>query len=222
MQGIRAILFDLDDTLYREHDYVRSGFAAVAARLAAEPAAPPEDELYRALEREWLRSGRGRVFDVVIDRFGLRVPVPELVEVYRNHEPELSLYADADRTLTALEARGCGFGIVTDGAAGVQRRKLRALGLDRRVPCIVVSDEYGPGASKPSAVPYRAALEQLRVPAAETLYVGDNPHKDFIGARALGMATVRVRRPVGDHAQTVLDTEHEADRDIASLDELRS
>ena len=218
--GTRGVLFDLDDTLYREHDYVRSGFAAVAVRLATEPSAPPGDELYAALEREWLRNGRGRVFDAVTDRFGLRVPVAELVQVYRDHEPQLSLYPDAERALVWLEASRMAFGILTDGAADVQRHKLRALGLDRRVPCIVVSDDYGLGAAKPSAVPYRAALAQLGVPAPETVYVGDNPHKDFIGARALGMATVRVRRPVGDHAQTVLDREHEADRDITSLDEL--
>jgi putative hydrolase of the HAD superfamily len=216
----RAILFDLDDTLYREHDYVRSGFAAVARRLAALPGAPAIDELYGALEREWRLHGRGRVFDAVIERFGLKVPVAELVEVYRSHEPELSLYPDAERALTRLEGSHVAFGILTDGIAQVQRRKLRALGLDRRVPCIVVSDDYGLDASKPSAVPYRAALEQFGVPAHDVVYVGDNPHKDFIGARALGMATIRVRRPVGDHAATVLDAEHEADREITSLDEL--
>ena len=217
---LRAVLFDLDDTLYPEHDYVRSGFAAVAARLACEPGAPPADELYAALEREWRLRGRGRVFDAVIARFGLTAPVAELVDVYRRHEPELSLYPDAERAVARLEASDTAFGILTDGIAVVQRAKLRALGLDRRVPCIVVSDDYGLDASKPSAVPYRAALAQLGSPPPETVYVGDNPHKDFIGARALGMPTVRVRRPVGDHAGTVLDPEHEADRDIASLDEL--
>jgi putative hydrolase of the HAD superfamily len=89
------------------------------------------------------------------------------------------------------------------------------------VPCIVVSDDYGLDAWKPSAVPYRAALDQLGVEAANAVYVGDNPHKDFVGARALGMATVRVRRTIGDHARTVLDPDYEADVTVASLDELR-
>jgi putative hydrolase of the HAD superfamily len=220
MQGSRAVLFDLDDTLYREHDYVRSGFAAVARRLAAEEGAPSEDELYLALEREWLERGRGRVFDAVAARFGLNVPVPVLVDTYRDHEPELSLYPDAERAIARLEASRIKFGVLTDGVARVQRRKLHALGLDRRVPCIVVTDDYGVDASKPSLIPYRVALEQLDLPPGDVVYVGDNPHKDFIGARALGMPTVRVRRPTGDHAATVLDPGHEADRTIASLDEL--
>ncbi len=215
----RTVIFDLDDTLYREHDYVRSGFAAVARRMAASGAAS-EAELYGALERAWRRDGRGRVFDHVSAQFGLTVPVRELVEVYRGHEPELELYPDAERALARLEAARGSFAVLTDGIGCVQRRKLHALGLDRRVACIVVSDELGPGCSKPSPVPYRAALAQLQVPAEDAVYVGDNPNKDFIGARAVGMRTVRVRRLAGDHVATVLDGEHEADRTIASLDEL--
>src|SRR4051812_6149568 len=100
MASDRAVIFDLDDTLYREHDYVRSGFAAVARRLAAEPAAPPERELYGALEQEWRRNGRGRVFDAVLADTGLAVDVGELVAVYREHEPQLTLYPDAERALS--------------------------------------------------------------------------------------------------------------------------
>jgi putative hydrolase of the HAD superfamily len=218
--GGRAVIFDLDDTLYREHDYVRSGFAAVARRLAREPGAPTPEDLYATLVDEWEQHGRGRVFDVVAERFGLRVPVAELVGVYREHEPSLVLYPDAERALARLEAAGTPVAVLTDGMAAVQRRKLHALGLDRRVGCIVVSDDYGLDAWKPSAVPYRAALEHLGVPSTGAVYVGDNPHKDFIGARALGLGTVRVRRPTGDHTATVLEPEYEADVTVASLDEV--
>jgi putative hydrolase of the HAD superfamily len=218
MRGPRAVLFDLDDTLYCEHDYVRSGFAAVGRRLSAEPGAPAEDELYRALHSEWVARGRGRVFDVVVERLGLTVDIEELVDVYRDHEPTLVLYPDADRALARLESSTVKLGILTDGVARVQRRKLRALSLDTRVPCIVVTDDFGLDAAKPNPAPYRTALDRLQLEPADVVYVGDNPHKDFIGARGLGMPTVRVRRPTGDHADTMLDPAHEADRTISSLD----
>ncbi|WP_028065370.1 HAD family hydrolase [Solirubrobacter soli] len=218
--GGRAVIFDLDDTLYREHDYVRSGFAAVARRLAAEPTAPAVDDLFNALVCEWQAHGRGHVFDVVAARHGLDVGVAELVAVYREHDPQLELYPDAERALARLEAAGRLVGVLTDGMASVQRRKLKALGLDQRIRCIVVSDDYGLDAWKPSAVPYRAALEHLGVAPADAVYVGDNPNKDFIGARALGLATVRVKRETGDHAQTVLDPSYEADVTVATLDEV--
>jgi putative hydrolase of the HAD superfamily len=217
--GGRAVIFDLDDTLYSEHDYVRSGFAAVARRLAREPGAPEAAILDAALVAEWLEHGRGRVFDVVAARYGLDVPVAELVAAYREHEPSLELYPDADRALTRLEAAGTPVGVLTDGMASVQRRKLKALGLDQRIRCIVVCDDYGLDAWKPSPVPYRVALEQLGVAPADAVYVGDNPNKDFIGARALGLATVRVKRDTGDHALTVLDADYEADVTVATLDE---
>src|SRR4051794_11933913 len=213
----RAVIFDLDDTLYREHDYVRSGFRAVARRLAAEPAAPSEGELYDALVAEWARHGRGHVFDAVAAEARLDVDVDELVTVYREHQPQLTLYPDAERALARLEADATLVGVLTDGLATVQRRKLRALRLDSRIPCIVVSDDYGLDAWKPSPVPYLAALGRLGVAAREAVYVGDNPSKDFIGARALGLQTIRVRRAIGDHAETVLDPDHEADVTVATL-----
>ena len=220
MRERSAVIFDLDDTLYREHDYVRSGFAAVSRRLAAEPGAPDAAALYAELEAEWLANGRGRVFDVVAAAHGLHTPVAELVDTYREHEPALELYPDAERALQRLAREGAAVAVLTDGKASVQRRKLRALGLDRRIACIVVSDDYGPDAWKPSTVPFERALERLGVPAGEAVYVGDNPAKDFIGARALGLGTVRVKRAIGDHSGIVLDAAYEADLTIASLDEL--
>jgi putative hydrolase of the HAD superfamily len=220
MRERSAVIFDLDDTLYREHDYVRSGFAAVARRLSLEPGAPDAAALYSELEAEWLASGRGRVFDVVVAAHGLSTPVAELVDAYRDHEPTLKLYPDAERALQRLASEGTAVGVLTDGKASVQRRKLRALGLERRIDCIVVSDDYGPDAWKPSVVPFQKALELLKVPAGEAVYVGDNPAKDFIGARALGLGTVRVKRPIGDHAGIVLDAAYEADLTIESLDGL--
>jgi putative hydrolase of the HAD superfamily len=220
LQGARAVVFDLDDTLYREHDYVRSGFRAVARRMHAEAPEHTEEDVYRALVDEWRAHGRGRVFDAVAERLGIDVSVGALVAAYREHEPRLELYPDAERALVRLEADGVPIGVLTDGMASVQRRKLHALGLQERIACIVVSDEYGSDSWKPSPVPFRAALERLGVPAGECVYVGDNPHKDFVGARAVGLRTIRVRREVGDHAATTLGADLEADLTVSSLDDL--
>jgi putative hydrolase of the HAD superfamily len=62
--------------------------------------------------------------------------------------------------------------------------------------------------------------EYLRLDFSDCVYIGDNPNKDFITARKLGMGTVRIVRDVGDHMQTRLGKEYEADAVIYSLTEL--
>jgi putative hydrolase of the HAD superfamily len=212
-----AWIFDLDDTLYCEHDYVRSGFRAVAAHLA-ERHRIPAAELYKEMVRVWQEDGRGRVFDRVCAKFRLNDPVADLVEVYRGHEPDISLYEDARQLMDAARERGVKLGLITDGDARAQRRKIRALGIEKWISAVVVSDELGgPECWKPHPLPYEMAARQLGVPLHECVYVGDNPHKDFVTARKLGMGTIRIIRPQGDHMGTRLGPEHEADEAIESL-----
>ncbi|GEN36197.1 HAD family hydrolase [Aneurinibacillus danicus] len=220
MVKIRGIIFDLDDTLYCEHDYVRSGFCAVAQALA-EANGQDATSIYDAFVQEWQENGRGKVFDTVCERLHLFAEVADLVRIYRMHEPiSLSLYEDADRLLSYLQKHSIARGLITDGDKRVQWRKIKALRLEERIPCIIVSDDLGRECWKPSRVPYEKALTCLGLAPAECAYVGDNPHKDFCTARALGMHTIRVVRPVGDHMSTRLTPEMEAERIVYSLEEI--
>jgi putative hydrolase of the HAD superfamily len=58
-------------------------------------------------------------------------------------------------------------------------------------------------------------------PAYTYVYVGDNPAKDFVGARALGWRTIRIRRAAGEHSLVEAQPGYEADQEIADLGELR-
>lgn len=216
----KGYIFDLDDTLYCEHEYVRSGFQAVASKLA-EHSDKNKMVLYEALVHEWQRNGRGKIFDAVCNTFDIAIEIKDLIRVYREHEPSnIHLYKDAEKFLRYLEEQSIPRGIITDGDRYVQWRKIGSLGLDKRISCIVVSDELGKDCWKPSEVPYRKVMAHLRLNAQECMYIGDNPHKDFCSARKLGMSTVRIIRSVGDHMQTRLGKEMEADRVIYSLEEL--
>jgi len=190
-----AVIFDLDQTLYPEADYVKSGFRAVAqflARRLGGEAAALEAELLALLQRD----GRGKVFNAVLvaHRWRGRISAETLLHVYRTHQPELRLHADA----TALLARlaGCRLGVVTDGHPTAQARKLAALHLGERCEAIVCTGDLGPQAAKPAAVGFRVCLERLGVEARLATYVGDDLAKDFAAPRALGMRTVRVVRAI--------------------------
>lgn len=221
---MRAVLLDLDDTLYREMDFVLSGFRAAAAFLGARTDHDP-DAVVQRLREILNRDGRGRVFDALLAELGLADAgwVPALVHAYRTHQPAIAPFPGALDLLQELRARGVRLGIVTDGLASVQWRKLRALGLPPLVDVVVCTQELGESFAKPSPVPFAVALEILKVDPGDALYVGDDLRKDFLGPRELGMRTARVPAPPGGLASGV--PEHpEADADVLldSLNDLPS
>jgi putative hydrolase of the HAD superfamily len=95
-----------------------------------------------------------------------------------------------------------------------------ALKLEGRFDTITFTDVYGRENWKPSLKPFEITLRKLGVTAKESMYVADNPVKDFIGAKKLGIITVRIRRG-GEYDSMQLDAEHEADYNITSLWELQ-
>jgi putative hydrolase of the HAD superfamily len=132
----------------------------------------------------------------------------------------LTLEEDVRDLLSRLRAARR-LGLVTDGRLAQQQAKARALGLPWLLDALVFSDELGPEKWKPHPAPFWALLERLGIPAAEAVYVGDNPAKDFLGARRAGMRSVRLRRPDGLHAAAEPESaEASPDAEIRTLSEL--
>jgi putative hydrolase of the HAD superfamily len=195
---IRAVLFDLDDTLYDQQAWLAGAWEAVAG--AATTFGVPAGELTAALHAIAAEgSDRGRIVDRALERVGSAgVPVGPLVRAFCSHAPErLACYPGVAAALAGLRAR-CPVGLVTDGDPRVQRAKLAALGLGDAFDVMVLSDELGRQFRKPHPAPFRAALAGLGVDPGEALFVGDRPDKDVAGAAGAGMACIRVL--TGEHA----------------------
>lgn len=112
-------------------------------------------------------------------------------------------------------------GLVSDGYLEVQRRKLAALGLSHFFTSVVFSDQFGREHWKPSTIPFATILRNLDCAPYRAVYVGDNPKKDFLGARQLNMHTVRIVRSDGIYAKLEPPSElHAPHREIVSLLEL--
>jgi putative hydrolase of the HAD superfamily len=216
--GWQAIIFDLDDTLYPERAYVLSGMRAVAAwaeRAWGLPADRSFDELCGLFDD----GVRARTFNRWLARRGMESAdrVDALVEVYRGHEPRIEPYRGARPLLRRL-ARSCRLGVVTDGYLHAQQRKMAALGLVGHFQAIVYSDQWGRDAWKPSCRPFQHVLEELSAAPARAVYVGDNPRKDFRGARRLGMQTIRIHQPDGLYRHLRPDSEDdEADWEVSGF-----
>lgn len=197
MPALRAIVFDLDDTLYPEQAYALSGFRAVAI-WAEGNLGIPEHQGFAELRRLFEDGIRRNAFDCWLENHGLNPDrwVPQMVQVYREHEPQIAPCPEALGVLQRLRQR-YHLALVTDGYLAVQQRKLASLGLSSCFDALVFSDELGREARKPSSRPFEVVLERLGVTGREAVYVADNPTKDFLGARQVGMWTVRVRAPQG-------------------------
>ncbi len=216
---LKAVIFDLDDTLYDESEYVRQAFGNTAAYLAERLDIPEKkDEYYERMLELLAENGRGKIFDLICGEIKTDITAGELVRVYRSTRPDLRLYPDAEQLLNILADRRIKTGLITDGCGQVQHEKINALGLEERLDCVIATDDFG--LPKPDPEGYERCLGFLGCAAAEAAYVGDNPGKDFIGAKALGMGTFRIVRERGMHMGDVVPPRQEADHRIRVLTEL--
>jgi putative hydrolase of the HAD superfamily len=200
MNGIKAVIFDIDDTLYPERQFVFSGMRAVAAWAEASLALPADDS-YVELCGLFCGGARGNTFDLWLKQHAIEPAkwVPAMVQVYREHSPRISPFSGTARLLQELSQQ-YRLGLVSDGDAAMQRRKLAALGLKQYFCAAVFSPDLGPDARKPSPLPFERILHELDLPAGSAVYVADNPAKDFRAPRQLGMTAIRIRHPQGLHS----------------------
>lgn len=199
---ITTVVFDLDDTLYDEIDYCRSGFRAVARFLGKVGPAACSDDVFACLWRHFTAGNRTRTFDAAMQELGLPCDegrIAQLVEVYRNHRPEIELPADSRTMLDALQGRYA-LALLTDGFLPAQRLKIAALGIESRFRAIVYTEELGRSFWKPSPAGFERLIETLGAAPDRMAYVADNQSKDFIAPNRLGMLTIQVVRPRRLHA----------------------
>lgn len=195
MNGL-CVVVDIDDTLYLERDYVRSGFRAVGAWAERWLGI---GDFGDACWREFEAHRRSDVFNHCLAVFGIEA-TPELiaglVELYRTHEPCIQPAPDASRMLAEISGR-YPIAVVSDGPLASQSRKADALSLRSIASPIILTEVFGRQFRKPH---HRAFNEvAAAIPAEHYVYVADNPAKDFIAPRDLGWTTVRIRRPGGLH-----------------------
>lgn len=212
-----VIVFDLDDTLYPEISFVHSGFWVVAHYLSPVLDLSSE-QIFKELDQE-LAIQRSKVFDRFLEKKGIKNKrlIFECLNVYRQHDPQIQLYPEADACLERF--KDFPLYVVTDGNKLVQKRKYLALGLPLRVKKCFCTHCYGIKHGKPSPHCFQKICQLERVMPSEIVYVADNPHKDFVGIKPLGFRTIRVL--TGPYHQLIVDPSYEADIQINNLDEFQ-
>jgi putative hydrolase of the HAD superfamily len=190
---MRAVIFDLDDTLYPHVQHVHSGFAAVATYVDRRFGIPANDA-YAALRCAQETGLRGAEFQRLCEIYRLdEAYLPELLREYQAHRPQLWLSHGAMTALATLRQQGWGTALLTNGDPTVQAAKVSVLGLEALVDHVVYASEHAPG-GKPSREPFLEVLRRLGVAPHHAVMVGDDAVNDIEGARAVGIHTIFLAR----------------------------
>lgn len=218
---IKAYVFDLDDTLYPEYEYVKSGFKHVAKLLRERYAiSDGYDKLLRLFAQD-----KQLVYDRLLESenaaYGPK-DVANLVEEYRAHVPDkLELFDGVKNTLSQLRKSGFKLGIITDGRVNAQTAKINALGIAPFVDKIIITDSLGGEQyRKPNPEAFVQMAIGLGVDFEEMAYVGDNPAKDFAVKKYLPIHTVRVWHGCDIYKDKDYLDGIKPDEEIQTIDEL--
>ena len=197
---IKAILFDIDDTLYDRNLAQSMILERIVKKLPHVFQSLPMDRIVKAFfesdritvnafnagaPSEGLRDTRSRHF---LRLLGIKEDIAEsITDMYVREYPHINAPVDGAVTLVMESRRRFKVGAVSNGFPDVQYRKLETLGLRDAFTCIVLSEEIG--IRKPDPRIFRKAAGLLGVPPSACLYVGDSYNSDIVGAKAAGMTT---------------------------------
>lgn len=214
-----VIIFDLDDTLYDERDYVLSGLRAVATFGENQFRRDAEASL-RFMTEVLDRNGRGAIFDRWLTSFGKlsKGVVGECVRIYRHHTPSIHLYDEAKKLLPRL-ARYPLY-LLTDGHKVTQQKKVDTLDIGHTFRHVYITHRYGIRHAKPSTYCFERIRDRENCDWQQMMYVGDDPSKDFVNLNRLSVHTVRVL--TGRHREMRARAGYDARHTINGLGEFET
>lgn len=216
---------DLDDTLFREIDYVHSAYRAIGRELESDGIMTAKEAVDALEMAETTARGFDNLAALIWQNYpGSRYDVKWMLNIYRTHKPDIHLLPGARKLLDTLRNEGVEIALITDGRSNTQRAKIEALGLMEYVKSdnIIISEEVG--GDKTTEIPFTTLM--ARNPSQSSfLYLGDNPAKDFRWPNALGWTTVELFSPGWVHVNpqdVAVPEEYRAQYVVTSLPEAAS
>jgi len=176
------IVFDLDDTLYKEIDFVKSAYVYINNYINSRFNIDLSKNIKKCLARE------ANFFDLINSKLlpDQNFPIEKYLELYRFHYPDIKLSKDTSVFLEKILSHNIDFSIITDGRSISQRNKIKALGLYDLVKNIIISEETG--FEKPHLNNFKI-LNRI-YSNKKLIYIADNTSKDFLAPNSLNWDTI--------------------------------
>jgi len=173
----KTVVFDLDDTIVKEIEYLKSAFNSIAKYVDIK-----NETLFEQM-MEWYFD-KQNVFQNVINQYQ-NIEIQTLKNIYRNHFPNFNSQSEERNLLIDLKNKGYKLGLITDGFSITQRNKIKALNIENLFDLIIISEEFG--SEKPNKKNYEV-FHQFKTD--DYYYIGDNVKKDFVIPNELGWKTI--------------------------------
>ena len=217
---IKAVIFDLDDTLFEQRQWLSGAYFLVGERMKESFGSEPSE--VRALLLGYASrysSASGNLFNLLLADMGIEA-TPDLLAgmidaFYRFRPAHLDTFPGTVPTLKRLMRAGLKLAVITNGREEIQMEKLRALGIAEFFDLILVSGACGSGWEKPSPLMFQRAIAELCVSPDECIFIGDNPGIDFLPAKKTGIFSIRVL--TGEYAQKTAAPGYDADINIPEI-----
>lgn len=206
-----VLVFDLDDTLYNEIAYLKSAYRHIAIFLSKDD----WKTLYSTMFS--LYRNDKNVFDFLVENYD--IDFATLIGMYRNHNPEISLFPGVLNIFKTIKAKNGKLAIITDGREKTQTAKIEALGITSFLDKIIISETLG--TEKPHVANYKAIENEFS--DMQYFYIADNIKKDFITPNKLGWKTIGlIDNGLNIHSNILsnFDKEYLPQHFIQSYDEL--
>ena len=172
-----TIVFDLDDTIIKEIDFLKSAFQEIANFVDSN-----NSNLYNQM-LDWY-CGKQNVFEKIQIKYS-NILIQDLKNIYRNHFPNFDSKSKNRQLLIDLKQKGYKLGLISDGFSVTQRNKLKALDIENLFDLIIISEEFG--SEKPNLNNFEI-FHQFQT--QKYFYIADNTHKDFVAPNRLGWQTI--------------------------------
>jgi len=197
MKMYKVVLFDLDDTLYLERDYVYSGYKVVANFIGEKYNLLSDDLYFKMIELS--KESYSNVFNRLFNFYNIKIDNNELkkiIGIYKNHFPNIKLCKDSEKAINILLEKGIRLGLITDGDSIQQRNKINALKIEKYFEKIIITDELAPNREfwKPNKKSFELMIYHFKEEPQNMLYIGDNLDKDPLGAFEVGMDFKQIKR----------------------------